>query len=144
MGAQPRDDTLGTQRDQADEVIANAFALLREGIDHPELLRDYPPASVVEFRQLNIRGHLFGLTVGRPPDGGEWTARPFRYALTAGAPLFQRPVADAGGIIQNQMAAVRTFSATGATRDDALTTLERKLTDAVELAIRGEPVAPER
>ena len=144
MGAHARDNAPGDQRDQANDVIANAFSLLREGIKTPELLRGYPPASVIEFRDLNIRGHLFGLTVGREPDGDEWTARPFRYSLTAGAPLFQRPVVDARGMIQDQIAIVQTFRATGVTRDETPDTLSRKLTDVVEHAIRNEPVAPER
>jgi len=136
MSAEP----LWNEPDEKDEsvvaAIDRAFSFLRAVHERPSLLDDLPEQATVVIRDVDIDGHRFGPTAAQAVDGGVWVARPFRYALTAGARLFNRPITGGEGMIQDQIAIVETFRATGDTRDAALDALESRLRTAVAEAIR--------
>jgi hypothetical protein len=136
MSAEPVWHEPDEKNEAVTAAIDRAFSFLRAVHERPSLLDDMPERATVVLRDVAIEGHRFGLTAAQAADGGEWVARPFRYALTAGARLFNRPIAGGEGMVQDQIAIVETFRASGDTRDAALDALESKLRAAVAEAVQ--------
>lgn len=131
MVANPADHGRRHDFDLADEAIVGVFALLRASLDDPEVLRSLPENAVVEFRDVDIRGHLFSLTAARGEDSDVWTARPYRHALTKPSQVWERPNGKSRGAPDPDVL-VRSLRATGLSGGDALDSLTRKLLDSVD------------
>lgn len=141
MVANPADEGRRHEHDPAADAIAGAFALLRASLDDPDVIRDLPDNAVVEFRNVDIRGHLFAMTAARGEDSDIWTARPYRHRRTKPTRVWERPIGESHVAARDQNILVQTIRATGRSGNDALDALTRKLTEAID---RGFPATPSR
>jgi len=103
MSAKPRPAAPIADDDEAAAAIDQSFSFLRKAHDNPSLLDDYPAEGTIVFREADIDGHRFALSAVRAEGATEWVARPFRYTMTAGARVFQRPIVDERGQLPDQV-----------------------------------------
>lgn len=140
MSARPSEAAVGTDDDETEQTIDQAFDFLRTALKKPEILDHFPDKGTLRFRPVEIQGHAFQLTASRAEGETGWTARVSRYAATAGAASFQRPIpgvdADPSDFFGMTLALAGALQETGPTEEAALDALEARLRAAVGDAVR--------